>query len=335
MSVLTKKPKAISLLSGGLDSVLATKIVMEQGVEVIALHFTSPFCTCSRGKKGCGIQALRSARELKIEVIVREKGMDYMKIVERPKFGYGSNMNPCIDCRIYMLKRAKELMDETGASFVVTGEVLNQRPMSQNRNALRLIEKEAGLEGRVLRPLSAKFLPPTIPEIEGLVKREKLLSIKGRGRKAQYELVRQYGINEFACPAGGCLLTDPAFSKRVRDMFLFQKDYTMLDVLLLKLGRHLRFDDTLKIIVARNRLENEKLERFKGPLYTLLSPADFNGPNVLIVGPKTERSLKIGVSVMAWYAKNHNRFIKVRIKGTVEETALIERSDFDVNSHLI
>ena len=147
--------KAVSLLSGGLDSLIATKIIVEQGIKVEALHFTSPFCTCSKGNKGCGIQAVRSAKELGIEVNVRTKGLEYLEIVKKPRHGYGRAMNPCIDCRIFMLKHARQFMDEIGASFIITGEVLGQRPMSQRTDTLRLIERESSLEGLIVRPLSA------------------------------------------------------------------------------------------------------------------------------------------------------------------------------------
>ena len=160
--------KAVSLLSGGLDSILATKLIKDQGVEVVALHFTSPFCNCSHGsQKGCGIQALRSSEELGVEVAVKVKGADYLKMLQSPLHGYGGNMNPCIDCRIFMLKKTTEFMGEVGASFVITGEVVGQRPMSQRRKAMDLIERESGLEGLILRPLSARHFPRTIPEIGG------------------------------------------------------------------------------------------------------------------------------------------------------------------------
>jgi adenylyl- and sulfurtransferase ThiI len=200
--------KAVSLLSGGLDSLLATKLVMDQGVEMVALHFTSPFCTCTKGDKGCGLQAVKTARELGIEVMIKVKGLEYLEIVKAPKHGYGKNLNPCIDCRIFMLKEVRKLMTEIGASFVVTGEVLGQRPMSQRRDAIRLIEEESGLEGLIVRPLSAKHFDPTLPERKGILDRGKLLDFTGRTRRPQYDLAESFHLKEFSCPGGGCLLTD-------------------------------------------------------------------------------------------------------------------------------
>lgn len=328
--------RAIVLLSGGLDSVLATKLIKEQGIEVIALHFTSVFCNCSRGKKGCESQALRSARELGVEIIVKHKGLDYIKIVENPKFGYGRNMNPCIDCRIYMFKRAKEIMFERNAGFIVTGEVLGQRPMSQRREIMRLIERESGLEGLVLRPLSAKFLPLTIPEREGIIDREKLLNIYGRGRKTQYEFVRKFDIKEFACPAGGCLLTDPNFSNRIRDLFTYKKDYSMSDILLLKIGRHLRIDEKTKFIVGRDEEENRKLEAFSLSNYVLLSPCNFKGPTCLLVGEPSPVNLQIGASILAHYGKYKKReiFISTKVGGQTRDE-IFQRLDLDVERFLL
>ena len=275
--------KAVSLLSGGLDSILATKLIVEQGVEVTALHFTSLFCNCSKGGHGCGIQAVRTAKELGVEVMVKVKGMEYLEIVKSPKHGYGKNLNPCIDCRIFMLREAGKVMDEIGASFVITGEVLGQRPMSQHRDAISLIEKESGLEGLILRPLSAKHFEPTLPEKEGIVDREKLFDIAGRSRRTQYELVDVFNLKEFSCPGGGCLLTDYIFAKKLRDLFTNVKDLTMKDVALLKIGRHFRLDGDTKLILGRNKDENESLEVFHTPSSVLLTPIDFKGPTGLSV----------------------------------------------------
>ncbi|MDW8002728.1 MAG: hypothetical protein RMJ39_08690 [Deltaproteobacteria bacterium] len=327
--------RAISLLSGGLDSLLATKLVLEQGVEVIGLHFTSPFCTCSKGRKGCGIQAVRSARELGIEIVVENKGMDYMRIVESPKYGYGRQMNPCIDCRIYMLKKAKELMIERNCSFVITGEVLDQRPMSQRFGLMRLIEKEAGLQGRVLRPLSGKLLPPTLPEMEGIVERERFLAVRGKGRKVQYERVRSYGLKEFSCPGGGCLLTDPAFSKRVKDLFVHQKDYTLQDVFLLKIGRHIRIDREVKFIVGRNRTENETLKSIRRPTDVLLTPVGFKGPSALVVGKVNPEILRLGATVMAHYAKYRFLSVTVESEGLENRVWTFAKVDFDFERFII
>jgi tRNA U34 2-thiouridine synthase MnmA/TrmU len=323
--------KAISLLSGGLDSTLATKLMVEQGVEVIALHFTSPFCTCSKGGHGCGIQALRSADELGVKVMVRSKGMEYLEIVKSPKHGYGKNMNPCIDCRIFILKETRKVMDEIGASFVITGEVLGQRPMSQHRSAMRRIEKESGLEGLILRPLSAKHFDPTLPEIEGIIDREKLLGITGRGRKLQYELVEAFNLKEFSCPGGGCLLTDPIFARKLKDLFVNNPDFTMKDVVLLKTGRHFRLGAYTKLILGRNQNENESLVAYHMAPLALLTPSGFKGPTGLLIGVSDDTHLEIAANMMAYYGKRNTFPVSIEVNnGTTQRHAANKRAvDFE------
>lgn len=273
--------KAIALLSGGLDSILAIKLIKDQGIEVIALNFTSPFCTCTAKDSGCSAAA-KAAKDLGVPLKVIAKGMEYFKIVENPKFGYGSNMNPCIDCRIYIFKKAKVLMQEVGAKFLISGEVVGQRPMSQHKHTLKLIEKEAGVEDILLRPLSAKLLPPTLPERMGWVDREKLLAISGRGRGEQIKIAKNNNI-DYPCPAGGCLLTDKFIANRVRDLFKYKKNYTMEDIRLIKVGRHIRISDELKIIVARNESECIKLENsFNKDRDVIIRCIEPKGPVILI-----------------------------------------------------
>src|SRR3989338_2371727 len=309
--------KAIGLLSGGLDSTLALKLMLNQGIDVIALNFTSLFCTCNRcyaiellkkekipfklinkgneylkivrnPKHGygsginpcidCRIFILKKAKKIMKETKAKFifKGNEYLKIVRNPKHGYGSGINPCIDCRIFILKKAKKIMKETKAKFIFTGEVLNQRPMSQYRKALDIIEKESGLKGLILRPLSAKLLSETIPEKKGWVKREKLLAIKGRTRKEQISLAGKFNLN-YPCPSGGCLLTQKEFAAKVKDVFKYKKKVNENDMKLLRLGRHFRFHENQrfsghqkskissckdnKIIVGRNKTENEELKK--------------------------------------------------------------------------
>jgi len=250
--------KAIALLSGGLDSILATKLILEQGIEVEAVNFLTVFCTCTSRGKTC-LASKSAADELGIKLKVFEVSQEYFQIVKNPKHGYGSNMNPCLDCRIFIFSKAKEYMKASGASFLITGEVLGERPMSQRREALSIIERDSHLEGLILRPLSAKLFEPTIPEKEGLVDREKLLAIKGRSRKPQIQLASQLGINDYPCPAGGCLLTDPGFTKRMKDLMRHKLDFTINDIQLLKTGRHFRFAEETKLVVGRNEEENNKL----------------------------------------------------------------------------
>lgn len=246
-----KKRKAISLMSGGLDSALATQLILDQGIAVQGLYLNSPF--------GCNEDVVKVAEHLKVPLRIVEKGMDYVDLVRDPKYGYGRNMNPCVDCRIYMFIAAKKLMDEIGADFIVTGEVLGQRPMSQRRDAMDIIDRDSEMEGLILRPLSAKHLAPTLPETEGWVDREALLDITGRSRTRQLELAAQLQLKDYAAPAGGCLLTDSNFSTRLSEFFKEKKNPTMTEVRLLRFGRHFNLAAGGHVILGRNQEENEKL----------------------------------------------------------------------------
>jgi tRNA U34 2-thiouridine synthase MnmA/TrmU len=228
---------------------------------------------------------------------------EYLEVVKHPKHGYGSNMNPCIDCRIFMLKKTKAYMELASASFIVTGEVLGQRPMSQRRDAMRLIEKEAGLDGFILRPLSAQFLPVTIPEKEGWVDREKLLNIQGRSRKPQMKLADQFGIRDYPCPAGGCLLTDPGFARRMKDLIHHDPNFSLNDVHLLKVGRHFRFSPRLKLVVGRNEEENQKIQTFLREGDILLKISRFPGPLSLLRGDVSEGEMERAAKIAAHYSK--------------------------------
>jgi tRNA U34 2-thiouridine synthase MnmA/TrmU len=275
--------KAIALLSGGLDSTLAAKIVIEEGIELEALNFLTVFCNCTHRGETC-LASQKAVQALGIPLKVLNVSEEYLSVVKHPKHGYGRNMNPCIDCRIFMLKKAKDYMESSGASFIVTGEVLGQRPMSQRREAMRLIEKESNLEGFILRPLSAKFLPASIPEQRGWIDREKLLNISGRSRKPQIQLADHYGIRDYPCPAGGCLLTDPGFARRIRDLMAHDPEFSLSDVHLLKIGRHFRLSPKLKLVVGRNAEDNKKLEAFTHKEDVLLKAAHHPGPLSLLRG---------------------------------------------------
>ncbi|MDR2018672.1 MAG: tRNA 4-thiouridine(8) synthase ThiI [Syntrophobacterales bacterium] len=316
--------KAISLISGGLDSILATKLVMEQGVEVVGFHFTSPFS--SRKDKEGGARAIKTASELGIDLITRHKENDYLEVLKNPKHGYGKNMNPCIDCRIYMLKITTTLMEETGASFVVTGEVLGQRPMSQRRETIRLIEKESGLEGLIVRPLSAMRFTPTIPELEGLLDRDKLLGITGRSRNTQYNLARKYNLQEFSKPGGGCLLTDPIFSVKLKELFREEKDFTLRDIDLLSIGRHFRLMEGTKLIVGRDKEENEKLRNLCSSPYIFFSPVDFRGPEAILKGPLNDEIIKMVGNIIAFYGKNTSPAFSVQSDNGTIETHIVEKT---------
>ena len=295
---LTKK--AVALLSGGLDSTLAVKMMIDQGIDVTAVHFTSVFCNCSPKTVGCKMHARKVAEEFSVPIHVIHKGMDYIKMVENPPHGHGSAMNPCIDCRIYMLRKVKEMMPELDASFVITGEVLGQRPMSQQRHTIRLIEKESGLQDLILRPLSAQHFEPTLPEREGIVDRDKLLNISGRGRKPQFELAENLGVTDYPCPAGGCLLTDKVIAARLRDLFVHTTDYNQTDLVLLTLGRHYRLHTDLKIILGRKQEENERLLSLVKDGQSIFEPENFRGPTILAVGRlDEEREADIGAMIVA------------------------------------
>jgi len=290
--------KAIALLSGGLDSALAVRIILEQGIEVEALKFTSIFCNCDNNGK-CYSEEI--GRELDIPVKTMFKGEDYLEIIKNPTHGRGSGVNPCIDCRIYMLKKSKEYAESAGASFIFTGEVLGQRPMSQHREALNAIEKGSGLEGRLLRPLCAKYLPETEAEINGWVNREQMLSISGRSRKVQLALAKEFDMKNFSCASGGCLLTDKSFAKKVTDFIEHNRELTMNDLAFLKYGRHFR-DGNNKIIIGRNESENSILANLKKPSDLILTVNGHNGPVTVFQGDLTDKALNTAAVMTASYS---------------------------------
>ncbi len=295
--------KAILLLSGGLDSTLAGKLLLEMGIEVEAINFVSPFCRCTPRSLGCPAGKW-AAEQLGITVRVLACGPDYLEVVKHPRFGRGKRMNPCLDCRIYMFSRARTYMAERGADFVATGEVLGERPMSQHRQAMALIERESGLEGLIVRPLSAQLLPPSLPEKGGLVDRARLQAIRGRCRRPQMQLADELGIKDYLCPAGGCLLTDPEFSARFRDLLEHEPDFGMDDVHLLQLGRHFRLPSGTKVVVGRKQEENDAIERAAQPDDVLLVPMNVPGPSVLCRRSSLASDLALAAGLLAAYTKN-------------------------------
>ncbi|MEW5766221.1 MAG: hypothetical protein AB1797_01170 [bacterium] len=326
--------KAVALLSGGLDSTLAVKVLLDQGIEVTALNFLSPFCRCN-SKTGCRLESRKVAEKLGIELKVTGLGKDYLEIVKSPPHGYGKNMNPCIDCRILMLKKAKEYMEESGASFLITGEVLGQRPMSQHKQAMRLIEREAGIEGLILRPLSAKLLEPTTMEKLGLIDRQKLLDISGRSRKPQMQLAIDYGLKDYPCPAGGCLLTDPGFAKRLKDHLKYSDELSFNDVELLKIGRHFRPSNSTKIIVGRNKEENDRLLQLVRGEDVIFKVADYVGPLVISRGRVNGEIIPLAAGITVRYSDAPAEipitvsYQRGEEKYSIEETA-IEDSQLEV-----
>ncbi len=308
--------KAVALLSGGLDSMLAARIVQDQGVEVIGVHFSTGFCTIQRRRRvarptdlespSLRNEALSSAATLQIPVELIDVAEEYLPMVLNPKHGYGAHMNPCQDCRAFMLGRAKEYMEEIGANFIVTGEVVGQRPNSQKKHLLYQTERESDLRGLILRPLSAKLLRPSLAEEEGCVDRETLYAISGRGRKQQIELAAQFGISDFAQPAGGCcLLVEEAFSLRLKD-YLHHNTADALDqyqVGLLSVGRHLRLPDGTKIIVGRHEGENNFLDRIRRPEHWRLEAFGGGSPVAILNGPLTPEQVDTAAAIVAGYSR--------------------------------
>jgi tRNA-uridine 2-sulfurtransferase len=278
-----KKTKALVLFSGGLDSQLVIKILQEQKIDVIALHFILPFGAgcCSDQKCVFNFSQVAGVKLKFVDCAQGENFHEYLEFVKKPKFGHGAGINPCIDCRIFILKKAKELMKELGASFFATGEVLGERPMSQHLRALKLIEKETGLEDKILRPLSAKLFPETEAEKNGWVNREKLYAISGRRRVPQMELAKKYGLKKYPQPAGGCLLCEKEFSKKFLTMLENFGDLDENDIELLKLGRHIWFEKSLAVI-GRDEAENKKLEKLARRNDVLIEPENFAGPSAMI-----------------------------------------------------
>jgi tRNA-specific 2-thiouridylase len=294
-----KKPKAVALLSGGLDSNLAVRMMLEQGIDIEAVAIKTPFCDFDCGK-GCGQRVKEVADELGIKLKTVYFGEEYLRMLKNPKYGYGSCMNPCIDCRGMMYNAAKEHMKKTNADFVITGEVLFQRPMSQNNRALHIIEKETDMECKVLRPLSAKHLPPTDAEKIGLINREKMGDIKGRSRKGQLMLAKHFGISEPPNAAGGCLLTDPSFSMRVKDILDHCDDIpTLNDIELLKVGRHFRITHDAKFIVGRNKDENEVIKALVTDGDIIIEVKDHVGPICILRCKNYDYSLVIKCAAIA------------------------------------
>jgi tRNA-uridine 2-sulfurtransferase len=322
--------KAISLMSGGLDSVLATKLVLDQGVEVIGLHFISLLCNGIGADKGG--MAAKAAVDLGIRLIVQDKGPGFLDLVKKPAHGYGKNMNPCIDCKVFMLRAASEIMRAEGASFVITGEVLGQRPMSQMRQTITLIEKESRLVGQILRPLSAKLFSPSKPEQDGMVDREKLLAISGRARKEQYKLAQMHDIRAFGAPAGGCLLTDPVYSKKLADLLAQAEPFSMKDVALLRIGRHFRING-VKLVLGRNKAENEWLTAFWSPPYTLVYPVFSKGPTGMFKGPVDQAIVKTIMNIVASHSKDVSRTVTLEFFDGRPGRETGERLDIDLERY--
>ncbi|MGA8893355.1 MAG: thiamine biosynthesis protein [Anaeromyxobacteraceae bacterium] len=314
-------PKAIGMISGGLDSTLALALVKRQGIEVKAVNFYTGFCITETQRRKGGRpdgtipqnEALRAAADLEVDieyVDVSDEG--YLDLIVNPKHGYGANANPCVDCRIFMMQKAREIMEREGASFVFTGEVLGQRPKSQRRDTMRGIERKSGLEGRLVRPLSALLLEPTIPEREGILDRSRLLGISGRSRQPQIRLARELGITEWPQPAGGCCyLTDESFSRKFFDVLDAreaageERRIRKEDIVLLSTGRHFRLSPKVKLVVGRSEGENAILEAYGEGRARLLA-RDLNGPVALVEGTPTWEDRQFAARIVARYGKGRD-----------------------------
>lgn len=321
--------RALALFSGGLDSQLAVRLMQVQGVGVTALHFISPFF--GEGKEDCGkYKAHIAAEALGIPLIVHPLGRDYLEMVRTPRHGYGKAVNPCVDCHAWMFRVAKGLMPEHDADFVVSGEVLGQRPMSQRRDTLRVVERESGLAGLLVRPLSARSLPPTIPEQEGWIDRERLFGITGRSRKVQMRLAEELGIREYPSPAGGCLLTEVSYAAKIRDLFTHNAVLDPRDFRLLRIGRHFRLGPHTKLIVGRKEADNQLLEQSLRPGMVLLRWLDGGSPLGVVLGEPDDELLRTAAQVLLRYtrAAAGRECRMVVIREGIEEMLLV-RNDYD------
>ena len=310
---MSEQRKAVALVSGGLDSMLAVRVMQEQGIHVEGINFFTGFCVeghthAIRKKdqqKPKRNNALWAAEQLGIKLHIVDIIEEYKDVVINPKHGYGANLNPCLDCKIFMVKKAHEWMEAHGFDFIITGEVVGQRPMSQRKDTMPVVQRESGVEQRLLRPLSAKNLPETLPEREGWVDREQLHDFSGRSRKPQFALARAFGFTEWATPAGGCcFLTDARYSVKLADLWHSRgnRNYEIDDIMLLKVGRHIRPAKEFKLIVAREEGEGKFLQGYRRQ-YPTLQVTSHGGPFTLIDGEFTEEELEQAAAIVARYSQ--------------------------------
>ncbi|ORU92225.1 MAG: tRNA (5-methylaminomethyl-2-thiouridylate)-methyltransferase [Cycloclasticus sp. symbiont of Bathymodiolus heckerae] len=313
---MTKQRKAVALISGGLDSLLAAKVMLEQGIHVEGINFYTGFCVeghthAIRKKdkvKPKRNNALWSAETLGIKLHIIDVIEEYKDVLINPKHGYGQNMNPCLDCKVFMVGKAKEWADENGFDFIITGEVIGQRPMSQRRETMPIISAESGADDRLLRPLCAQNLPETLPEREGWVNRDELFDFSGRTRKPQMALAEKFGFDDYAQPAGGCcFLTDKAYSVKLTDLWASRgnKEYEIDDIMLLKVGRHFRPKPHFKLIVAREEGENNFLQGYKKQFITLRTMSH-KGPLTLLDGTASDDDLELAAKIVARFSQGRD-----------------------------
>ncbi|MDP8225726.1 MAG: hypothetical protein P9L99_20365 [Candidatus Lernaella stagnicola] len=319
-----RKPRALSMFSGGLDSILATKLMMELGVDVLALHFTAPFINPLRTDDRPTKSETWAAR-LGVSMRIIDVWPEYFELLKKPRYGFGKNLNPCIDCKILFLRKAREIMEKEGYDFVFTGEVKGQRPMSQNKQSLDNIAAVSGLNDRLLRPLSAQVLPPSFPERTGLIDREQLLAFTGRGRKNQVALAAKLGIDDPPGTGGGCLLTDRRYSLRLMHLMEIKEEISHEDLHLLHVGRHLQLSRNGKVIVSRDEQENGLLERWADFGDVLLWPEDWLGPVALVVSPQgvDDADLALVAAMMnRWGKPTGDGLVTARRRGDSEAFSL-------------
>ncbi len=297
-----KRPKAILLYSGGLDSSIVLYFLLSIGVDVVPVTFTTPFCNYDLNGDAY-TSVVTNLKKLGLNARNLYLGNEYLGLLRSPKHGFGSAANPCIDCRILMLKRAKSVLEAERADFIATGEVMGQRPFSQSREKFELVDREAGVEGMVVRPLSGKLLPETIACKKGLIDKGDLFEIKGKTRTSQIQLARELNVETYAAPAGGCLLTEPAFGKRFKDLKKFKPDFLLEDVILLRFGRHFRIDEKNKIIVCRHQVENETIRNYLSEDDVLFEVLDNIGPLCVYFGDLTHDSMRKAASYAVSYSK--------------------------------
>ena len=296
--------RVIATYSGGLDSILAAVLMKRLGFDVLLLHVQHLFSTGEAGRNRLRDAAKRAGLSLRIV----DASEEHLETIRRPQHGYGQGMNPCIDCRIFMLKIANRVREEEGAEFVVSGEVLGQRPKSQHLKALAIAAEESGLGDRLLRPLCANLLPDTRPVVEGWIRKDELFAIHGRSRSTQMALAEEFGVTDYPQPAGGCVLIEKSYAGRVRDAFrhLGKDEVGLTQFQLFRLGRHYRLSDSVKVIVGRNQSENERLTELAGGRIRI-DPLNVMGPTTLVEGCPTEDEVLLGAALAARYCDHEGR----------------------------
>ncbi len=326
---------AVALYSGGLDSTLAVLLMLKQRIRVTAITFMTHFGCDLSDRSACGSDPYPMAEKFGFEVKLMHLGQKFVDIVRSPRFGRGKNMNVCTDCRILMLSEAAEFMEMAGADFLVTGEVLGQRPMSQVKDKLHLTLNQTGLKGRVLRPLSARLLPPTEPELSGMVDREQLEGIAGRGRKRQMELAAEFGVDDYPSPASGCLLTDPGYSRRLKDLMDHERLSRFADLNLLRAGRHFRLDEGTKAIVGRNAEDNERILAAIDAGHVKLEAENVGSPITILTGNATEENIRKAAMLTARYsaARRESRVeVTITHEGATRRITVPPRSADDIGA---